>query len=209
MNRDLLITETVMTYNKSAQAMADYFAGIGARDKDIDIAIKLAGEPKNPSILEIGCGDGRDAEQVVKRTKNYVGFDISKSMIEIAKQKVPTAKFEVGDARTYKYPKNLDVILAFASLLHLDKTEVKNLFRKVYRALRPGGIIFISLKYRPKYEKELKKDRFGNRLFYFYNPELVTELAGQGFEAVYKDTGFVTNGNTDWFEIALVRNIAK
>lgn len=195
--------QTVDTYNNSAEELATYFKGIGSRTKDIDIAIELCPTQANPNVLEIGCGDGRDAEEIVKRTTSYVGFDISSALIKLAQAKVPRAHFEVADATTFNYPSDLDIVFAFASLLHLDKEEVGIVMKKVEQALKPGGIFYISLKLAPKYEHRVKQDQFGTRLFYFYNPKLITELAGSGFESVQSSTGFVTVGNTEWFEIAL------
>lgn len=195
--------QTIDTYNKSANELAEYFRGIGSRTKDIDLAIELAGSPKNPKILEIGCGDGRDAKEIVKRTSRYVGFDISEELIKLARQYVPNGKFEVADATAYKYPGNLDIVFAFASLLHLDKDEVRDVLQKIRQALKPGGILFISLKYAPEYTEKVKEDKFGRRIFYFYNPEIITELAGDGYEVAQTGGGFMTAGNTKWFEVAL------
>jgi SAM-dependent methyltransferase len=201
--------QTVDTYNKSAKEMAEYFKGIGSREYDVDLSIRLAGSPKEPKVLEIGCGDGRDAKEIVKRTPNYVGFDISEELIKLARDKVPGAKFEVADANTYEYSKGLDVVFAFASLLHLDKDEVKAVLQKVHAALRPGGIFFISLKYSDEYREEVKEDQFGTRLFYFYNPKVITELAGDGYEVANLDKGFITGKKTVWFEIALKKTTVK
>lgn len=153
--------------------------------------------------MEIGCGDGRDAKEIVKRADWYLGFDISVKLIKLAREHVSEAEFVVADAAKFDYPQDLDIIFAFASLLHLDKEETRTVLRKAHDALKPGGIFYISLKYRPEYQKEIKKDRFGERLFYFYNPELISELAGNGYEMV--KTWNETIGHTEWFELALRR----
>ena len=195
--------KTVDTYNKSAKELAEYFRGIGSRKGDIQRAIELSDATENPVILEIGCGDGRDAKEVVKFTDNYKGFDISEELIKLANEHVPTGEFEVADAVGYNFQKGLDIVLAFASLLHLDKNEVKDVLDKAHEARNPGGVFFISLKYRPSYQEEVKKDKFGERMFYYYNPDFIKGLAGENYEVVYKDGGFITTGNTEWFEVGL------
>ena len=50
--------QTIKTYDRSAKSLADYFAGIGSRVADIDVAMAFAGYPDAPKIFEIGCGDG-------------------------------------------------------------------------------------------------------------------------------------------------------
>jgi SAM-dependent methyltransferase len=192
---------TIDTYNKSAKGLAKYFRGIGPRIKYIDIALELAGNPKNARVAEIGCGDGRDAKDIAKKAEFYVGFDISKELIKLAKNHVPGAKFEVADANDFEYPNDLDVVFAFASLLHLNPQEIKNTLEKVSAALRPGGIFYISSKHADEYKEVVKEDEFGTRLFYLYNPEIITELAGAKY--IVKKYWYETIGHTKWFEIAL------
>jgi SAM-dependent methyltransferase len=195
---------TVNTYNKSALELAEYFRGIGPRTKDIKLAVELAGNPQHPHILEIGCGDGRDAKELVQLTPFYKGFDISEELIKLARQHVPSGNFEVADAVSYEYPSDTyDVVFAFASLLHLDQAEVSTVLARVCEALKPGGIFYISLKLAPAYKQEVKNDKYGQRMFYFYNPAIIKELAGTQYEVVSEDGGFITVGNTEWFEVAL------
>lgn len=40
-----------------------------------------------------------------------------------------------------------DGIWACASILHLRREELPEVFRKMYRALKPGGILYVSFKY--------------------------------------------------------------
>jgi SAM-dependent methyltransferase len=194
---------TVDTYNRAAADFVDYFAGIGSRVEDINRAFELAGNPERPNVLEIGCGDGRDAKEICRRTPNYLGVDISEEFIKLAQENVPEGRFEVADMASFSYPENLDIVFAFASLLHLNKSEVKTVFRGVAKVLRQNGIFYISSKYRPEYAEELQEDRFGRRLFYYYNTEIMAELAGPEYEVA--KTWREVHGHTDWFELALRR----
>lgn len=197
--------ETVDTYNKSAKELAAYFQGIGSRVKDIDLAFEAAGNPERARVVEIGCGDGRDAKEIVGRCSFYEGFDISEELIKLAQQHVPAATFTVADASSYRFAKDLDVVFAFASLLHLDKQEVEAVLQRVHAALKPGGIFYISLKWAPEYTSSIKEDQFGRRLFYFYNADVIRELAGDAYEVV--DTFRETRGKTEWFEMILRKPI--
>lgn len=201
MQSEQLRQRTIDTYNESAAELAEYFKGIGPRVKDIDRAFELAGNPEDARVVEIGCGDGRDAEDIFERAGWYQGFDVSEGMIDIAKKHVPGASFEVADALDYDYPENLDIVFAFASLLHLDRQEVSEVLKKVHNALRPGGIFYVSLKERPEYTEEIKDDQYGSRLFFFYNAALISDLAEGNYEVA--DTSGKKIGSTQWFEIAL------
>lgn len=194
-------TETIETYDKSAKELAEYFKGIGARTEDIERAIELAHAGSKARVVEIGCGDGRDAEEIVPRVAFYEGYDPSEGLLEIARKRLPGTSFIKADALTYNYPENLDVVYAFASLLHVDKTDFKRALEKIAAALRTGGIAYISLKERPAYEAEVREDEFGKRMFYYYHPTVVKALAEDLFEPVHE--AHYTIGHGKWFRIAL------
>lgn len=197
-------TKTIETYDTSAKALADYFRGIGPRAKDIELALELAGAMQDARVIEIGCGDGRDAAEIVKRTAWYEGFDPSEGLLKIARSKLPQASFVRADALTYAYPNDLDVIYAFASLLHVNQNDLKIVLEKASKALRKGGIFYISLKERDSYTEEVKKDEYGERMFYYYNVALIKELAGDMFSTIHETHQRM--GKTDWFTIALKKN---
>ena len=194
-------TQTVKTYDDSAAVLAKYFKGIGPRVDDVDRGLQLANANTGAQVVEIGCGDGRDAAEIIKRVSWYQGFDPSNGFLKIAREKLPNASFVIADALTYNYPHNIDVIYAFASLLHVNKDDLKKVFEKVAESLRVGGIFYISLKEREAYTEEVKKDEYGERMFYYYNSDLVKQIAGKSFNVVYEDRKKV--GKTDWFTIAL------
>lgn len=197
--------ETIETYDHSAEALSEYFQGFGPRTRDIELTFELAGNPQNPKVLEIGCGDGRDAAEITAHTNWYLGFDISQGMVSLAEQNVPGGVFEVADAVEFSYPPDLDVVFAFASVLHLGPEELDTVFSKVGKVLRPGGIFYISTKYSENYREEIKEDQYGRRQFYFYNQDEIGAHAGRNFETVYSE--LVMHGNTEWLEIALRRRV--
>ncbi len=193
--------QNVKVYDESAQELASYFSGIGPRFEDIERGLELAGKKDGARVIELGCGDGRDAAEIIKRVNWYEGIDPSRGLLDIAKRNVPSASFKLTDALAYKYPENLDVIFAFASLLHINQSDLRNVFYKANLALRVGGIFYISLKYRSSYAEETKEDKYGERMFYYYNSDIIEHIAGESFETIYKDRQ--SQGSTDWFTIAL------
>lgn len=194
---------TLDTYNASAKELAEYFRGIGSRVTDIEKALALAARTNGTAnVLELGCGDGRDAAEIIKRSASYTGIDYSEGLISLARELVPGADFRVVSMTDFEYPEDsYDVVFAFASMLHISKQELARLMPRIAQSLRPGGILFVSLKQADKYKEEWKEDAYGKRLFYFYNPQLLTEIASEQFETVYQDEQ--TIGHTPWFEIAL------
>lgn len=195
---------TIDTYNNSAEKFAEYFRGIGSRVEDVERGLTLAGaEDRTARVVELGCGNGRDAVEIVKRVGFFEGVDNSYGMIELARKTVPSGNFRIEDMVEYKFPKRLDIIFAFASLLHLDRDEVRTVLRKSQDALRPGGIFYISSKLKPEFQTEVQKDQFGERKFFYYNPTLIKRLGGTAFSSAYESRQ--TIGTTDWFTLALKR----
>lgn len=173
---------TVETYNKTAHAMAQKFNSIGARTEDIQQVLAFV-KKQNPRILEIGCGNGRDAEEIMRHTTDYSAFDISEGMIRIARESVPQAHLSVADVETYNFERGIDVVFAFASLLHTPREELQKILQRVYSALNPGGVFFISVKC-GEYQEVLKSDEFGERYFYLYTPVDIIQIAGNQYKVL-------------------------
>lgn len=168
--------QTTNTYNTRANELAKKFDSLGARVSDIDEALSLI-KKSNPKVLEIGCGNGRDALEILKRTDDYVGIDISSKLIELAKEKNPAGTFIVADIEDYSFPTELDAIFAFASLIHVPKESLQNVFHRALVALKQGGVFRISMKYADMYKETIKEDAFGTRTFYLYSKGDIAELA--------------------------------
>jgi trans-aconitate methyltransferase len=169
-------TQTINTYDNSAEALAKKFDERGARILDIEETLSFI-KTDNPHVFEIGCGNGRDALEILKRTNNYLGIDISKNLIQLAKQKVPGADFMVADITEFEIPKNTDVVFAFASLIHVRREEFKTILDSIFNALNDGGLVRISLKHNPVYKELTEESEFGVRTYYLYSEQDISELS--------------------------------
>jgi len=178
-------TQTTESYNKNALAFAKKFNEIGTRVGDIKRAFSLI-KKDDPKVVEIGCGNGRDAKEILKYTSNYLGVDISKELIKIAKKEISDGKFEVADFETFDFPENIDIIFAFSSLIHSNWDDTKKILDKLYKVLADKGIFYISLKY-GNYREIMKEDELGIRTNYFYSPEEIEKLAGKRYKTIYKE----------------------
>jgi trans-aconitate methyltransferase len=193
-------------YNRHAHAFKTTFDNNGARTYDIELAIRLAGNPPAAHVVEIGCGTGRDAAEIIKRVAWYEGFDPAENMVNVAQTHVPQARFVVADAVSYAYPPNLDVVFAFASLLHVDHKDMPMVFQKVAQALRPGGIFCVRLREKDEYSEEIQTDEFGDRLYFHYNPKLLQEYAGNRFSIMHVDRDIDAKRDITWFGVAFKKN---
>ncbi|HCC05159.1 TPA: hypothetical protein DEP58_02525 [Patescibacteria group bacterium] len=175
-------TQTITTYNDRAQSWADKFDSSGTRVSDINETFALI-QKDSPRVLEIGCGNGRDAQEILKHTYNYLGVDASEKLVELAKQKVPNGQFLVADIEEYTLPTELDLVFAFASLIHIPKQSLQKIFHTILASLNKGGAFRLSVKYAEEYMESTKTDEFGTRTFYLYSDDDIKEMA-QGFTIV-------------------------
>lgn len=102
--------------------------------------------PVAGSILDAGCGSGRDARAFLDRGYRVAAFDGSARMATLASEHtglaVRTLTFaELDDVAVY------DGVWACASLLHVPLAELGGALGNLVRATRPGGVIYVSFKY--------------------------------------------------------------
>lgn len=191
---------TIKTYNQNAEAYAHKFAGVGSRIRDVERVFQIWGKP-NPIVLELGCGDGRDAVEICTRTKKYLGIDASQGMIELAKLKAPSCEFRVASMEDFEFARETNIIFAFAALLHVDKAVFKQILAKSISALSRDGIFYLSLKEGDYKEGgEIVIDKFGERVFYYYREADVREMS-EGFECISVEKSLI--GHTNWLNIML------
>jgi len=90
------------------------------------VAINLLVEIEDPKILEIGCGGGRLAKEILDIGLQYRGFDFSKKAIENARKICKTDKeFVIGNAYDKKmYEGDYNTVIAIEVLEHVDDLKV-------------------------------------------------------------------------------------
>lgn len=107
----------------SFKKYADYYDLI-YKDKNykkeatfLDSIFKKNKIKKKARLLELGCGTGRLAFELVKLGYSIDGIDLSKKMIARAKKvDISGLNFEIGDVRNYRGTKPFDLVI---SLFHV------------------------------------------------------------------------------------------
>lgn len=101
---------------------------------------------KNDKILEIGCGEGRDAKVFLEAGWNLLATDISKEAIMYCRRQNPTFtdQFRVVDCLSDKMNDRYDFIYAVAvvHMLVLDEDRSK-FYQFIYDHLKQDGIALI------------------------------------------------------------------
>ena len=100
----------------------------------------------NTSILDFGCGSGRDTKYFLEKGYQVTATDGSSELCRLASEftgiKVKEMLFQELDAIN-----QYDGIWACSSILHLPKKELLPVIQKMCEALKDNGIIYTSFKY--------------------------------------------------------------
>lgn len=126
--------------------------------------------PDGAHILDLGCGDGRDAQYMESRGFTVDATDGVASMVELTSKRISHPArlmlFEELNAEAA-----YDAIWAHASLHHATADALPDLLARVHRALKPGGWHFSN------YKGGTGGKRDAQERFYSYIPEGVLRAA--------------------------------
>lgn len=97
-------------------------------------------------ILDLGCGSGKPiGRYLLDRGFRLTGVDASLAMLDLARTNCPEAELIVGDMVSVALSDRYDGIIAWDSIFHIPKAEHPALFDNLYRWLRPGAPVLLSL----------------------------------------------------------------
>ncbi len=136
------ITKTIEYYDNMAKNFVEDTVSVDFKEIQ-DKFLKLLKE--GDSVLDFGCGSGRDTKYFIEKNMKVDAIDGSVELCKIAQKytgiNVRPMLFQQLDEEE-KY----DGIWACSSILHLPKKELKGIFEKMLKALKKGGIIYTSFK---------------------------------------------------------------
>jgi tRNA (cmo5U34)-methyltransferase len=125
---------------------------------DAPLALALVAEaaaattPHARHVLDVGCGAGNYTLKLLELLPNLHAtlLDLSQPMLDRARERISRAtagriQTIQADIREVEFPKgSFDIVLAAAVLHHLrTDREWREVFTTFYRALRPGGSVWV------------------------------------------------------------------
>ena len=136
-----MFTKTTELYDLIYSSIKDYRADAAA------VAALLSRvAPNARSLLDVACGTGEHARHL-SQEHGYViqGLDIEPGFVELARAKVPSARFWQGDMASFQLDDRFDaVVCLFSSIGYLlttaDVTRALACFR---RHLTRGGVVLV------------------------------------------------------------------
>ena len=134
-------------YDHFADAFAAHAEGSAYNAHyDRPAVLEALGDVRGAVVLDVGCGSGLYAAELVRRGASVIGFDGSAPLIEIARRRVDgSADLRVHDLRDplgWLADGVADVAVMALVIHHLD--DPVPALREIHRVLRPGGRLVVS-----------------------------------------------------------------
>lgn len=161
------------------------------------------------TLVDLGCGNGRDALYFASLGLQVVGIDLSQTAIAALQERgAANARFLCGDfvGGELHGRERYDYAYSRFTIHAINKNQEGALIQSMHQALKPGGKFFIEVRgvHDPLYGKGEPLER--NAFFYDNHyrrfivlDELLDALAGAGFRVEYAEesTGFAPYGSDD------------
>ncbi len=138
-----LAAKTIGHYDVKAESFA-----AATRDHDVSqnyAALLDAIEGPPPfTILDLGCGPGRDLAWFTKQGHAAIGLDASTRFVAMARAETGCEVLHQSFLDMKLEPSRFDGIFANASLFHVPSQELAHVLVTLREALRPRGVLFTS-----------------------------------------------------------------
>jgi SAM-dependent methyltransferase len=124
----------------------EFSAGTRNHDVSQNIAALLRhieGEPPF-TILDFGCGPGRDLKSILALGHSAIGLDGAAAFADIARADTGCEIWQQDFLALDLPSERFDGIFANASLFHVPSQELPRVLRQLHDALKPAGVLFSS-----------------------------------------------------------------
>ncbi len=153
--------------------------------------------PEGITILDLGCGNGRNSLYIANSSRYVVGVDFSPKLLKIARNKLEwrgvlnKVNFLISDVTSLPLNNNsVDAALYIATLHHLPTPEDRlESLKEVKRCLKPGSDALISVwaQEQEKFKEELQASEKGVKDGWEYGDIFLPwkDKSGRNFERYY------------------------
>lgn len=100
--------------------------------------------PPGRLTLDVGCGEGRLTRDLASLGHRVVGVDLSRSMVEAARQEDPSGEYVHADVAHLPFDDGVaDLAVAFMSLMDMD--DLHAAVRELARVLEPDALLLVTV----------------------------------------------------------------
>lgn len=126
-------------YDVVCGAQRDY-ADQAAKTRDLVLSLN----PSARTLLDVGCGTGEGMLHL-REAFEITGVDLSRPMVEVAREKLPDLPVHQGDMRDFRLGRTYDAVCCmYSSIGYLaDEEELEQAAHTFARHLAPGGVLLV------------------------------------------------------------------
>ncbi len=138
-----IASTTLGHYNRTAEGFRE-----GTRDHDvsqnIDALLRHIQGPAPFTVLDFGCGPGRDLKTFTQLGHTAVGLDGSERFAQMAREDSGCEVLQQNFLELDLPAQRFDGIFANAVLFHIPLQELPRVLGQLHATLKPGGVLFSS-----------------------------------------------------------------
>lgn len=182
-------------YNELAKEYHEMYQSIFDYQKEFELYDKLLKDFNCNKVLEVGCGSGNLSKYFVEAGYDYIGTDLSESMLKIARENDPKSQFLQRDMRELGFENEFDAVLitgrSFTYMTTND--DIKKALESVNRTLKPNGIFIFDNFNAPEIFTNFKSQM---EQVSVYNGRTYRRVSNNSFNL---ETGWTWNWNAEYF----------
>jgi len=163
--------------------------------------------PKGATILDAGCGSGRDTQFFINHGFKVVAIDASLKMVDATK-KMTGADCRHMSFENLNFEETFDAIWACASLLHVRREKLISVLDKFANILLPSGLLYASFKLGTK-ERQVGMRYFNDMTPETLNIALTSVLGLKSNKMWITDDARPQRGNEKWLNCIAKKEASK
>jgi SAM-dependent methyltransferase len=134
---------TLAHYDQRAE---EFWRGTRGHDvrQNVEALLEAIQGPPPFSILDLGCGPGRDLKTFKDLGHEAVGLEGSARFAAMAREYSGCEVLEQDFLKLDLPPARFDGVFANAALFHVPSLELPRVLRELHTTLKPGGVLFSS-----------------------------------------------------------------
>jgi len=154
-----LVERTLAHYQARAQA---FWEGTRHHDveQNIEALLRHIEAPSPCTILDFGCGPGRDLLAFRQRGHCVIGLEGAAALAEMARIHSGCEVWQQDFLGLDLPGERFDGVFANASLFHVPRQELPRVLRQLYATLKSGGVLFSSNP-RGENQESINGERYG------------------------------------------------
>ena len=170
----------VKTYEKYAHERASHSPD-GFKVQERSEFLKFLRDEGRETLLEIGCGPGRDAQFFQSQGLRVLAVDNTPTMVKLTAEKgVPAQVLDCYNLD--EIHERFDAVYTMNCLLHIPKRDIDQILHLISRRLNDSGLMYLGIWGDTNFEGIWEQDRYEpKRFFSFWKTEALLEVIQRSF----------------------------